>query len=158
MVTEVIPSSYPLACSGDRELPAVATELLGAVQRPVRALEQHLRRLVAVPDGDARRGRATRGHRGPQPLDELARLGLVAAGHRERELLAAVAREQVGGAQAHGPGRGGLLEQPVAGEVPVLVVVGLEVVEVEDGDAQRRALAPRARELARQLLLPGAPV
>jgi hypothetical protein len=42
--------------------------------------------------------------------------------------------------------------------VAVLVVVGLEVVEVDQGKAQRLAGADRPRQLARELLVPGPPV
>ena len=58
-------------------------------------------------------------------------------------------------AGASRPRRG---QQPVAGLVAVLVVEGLEVVEVEQRQAQRAAVAAGTRELALEVLVPHAPV
>ena len=53
---------------------------------------------------------------------------------------------------------GGLAQHVVAGLVAVLVVVALEVVEVEQGDVEGRAVAPAAGDLAAECLLPTAAV
>ena len=70
------------------------------------------------------------------------------------ELVAAVARERVGGAQLRAPRRGRLLEQLVAGLVATAVVEGLEAVEIEDRHADRLAGEDRLLELR----VPGAAV
>ncbi len=61
----------------------------------------------------------------------------VASGERDRELLAAVAGEQIGVAEDRTPGAGRLAQNPVARLVAVAVVVFLEEVEVEHRDRQR---------------------
>ena len=81
-----------------------------------------------------------------------------AARERDGELLAAVAGERVAGPELGDPGGRALLQEPVAGLVTALVVVVLEEVEVEHRDAERLVVAAGARQLARELLLPGAAV
>src|SRR3954452_5772190 len=144
--------------SAGGELGPVAPELLGPVQRAIGAVEQAAGVLAPVPQRDARRARLLLGHGLAEALDELDRLVLSAARHGERELLAAVAGQQIARAQAARPGDGRRLEQDVAGEVAALVVEALEAVDVEHGDAQRRPVAARAAELAPEGLLPGAAV
>ena len=74
------------------------------------------------------------------------------------ELLAAVAGERVRGPQHRPPGGGGRGQQLVAGLVAVVVVEGLEAVEVEHRQAQVPAVAARPRDLALEVLVPHAPV
>ena len=69
-----------------------------------------------------------------------------------------MARDQVGYARCDPPQRAHFAQQRVAGLVAVRVVVGLETVEVEHHDVQRVAKPRGARQLAAQLLLPGAAV
>ena len=90
-----------------------------------------------VPPRQSRGDRLLGRGRGSQPLDQPGRVTEIAAGQRERELLAAVAGEDVGRPQLLAPRGGELLQQPVAGLVAVDVVVVLEPVEVEDPDAER---------------------
>ena len=114
--------------------------------------------LLAVPAHQSDRAGLALGSGGAQPFGERAGVVDVAAGQRERELLAAVASEHVGGAQLRRPRGGDLLQQPVAGLMAVVVVVDLELVEVGEPHAERRPLALRPRELALERLVPRAPV
>src|SRR6185295_8933096 len=106
----------------------------------------------------ARRAGLTLGDRAAEPVDERDGVGLGAPGRDQRELLAAVAREAVGGAQATLPRARHLGQQPVAGGMAVGVVERLEVVEVEHRERDRVALALGTLELARELLVERAPV
>ena len=65
---------------------------------------------------------------------------------------------RVRGAQLRAPGGGGRGEQLVAGLVAVVVVEGLEAVEVEHRQAQLPAVAARPRDLALEVLVPHAAV
>ena len=93
-----------------------------------------------------------------QALDDDHRLLERAGGEQHGELVAAVAGEEVLGANVRAPGAGAVLQQRVAREMAELVVHRLEPVEVDQGDGKRRAVAPCARHLARELLVPAAPV
>ena len=85
-------------------------------------------------------------------LGHLQRLVAARLGQRQRELLAAVAGEHFlfAHARAHAPRQ--LLEHVVAGEVPVLVVDLLEVVDVEHHQRQRPLVARAARDLLLEVL------
>ena len=74
-------------------------------------------------------------------------------GQQEHELVAAVAGEQVGRAGAAGEPRGDLAQQLVAGGVPERVVDELEVVEVDVEHGGGAAVAARAGERQRRVLL-----
>src|ERR1700754_349113 len=78
----------------------------------------------------------------------------VRAGQGQGELLSPVAGEDVPGAQTLAPGAGDLLEEAVPDLVAVGVVVVLEPVQVEDRDAECRAAAIGAGDLAVELLVP----
>ena len=114
--------------------------------------------LGEVPAGEAgRAGLPARGRR-PQAFDDLRRLLERAVGQDDEELLAAEADDRVGAAQLRVPGDRAFAQDRVAGEVAVGVVVGLEVVDVDDRQAERRLGAAGPRHLARQLLVERAPV
>src|SRR5581483_12171391 len=63
-------------------------------------------------------------------------------GEDQDELIAAVARDDVGAAADGLEDRGCLLERDIAPQVPVLVVVALEGVDVENRGLKGSALAP----------------
>ena len=136
----------------------IAAGLLGLVEGLVGAAEETLGGLLPVPEHEPGRGGLSARSRGAQALDQVARVAEVAAGQRERELLAAVAGEHVGSSQLVAPGGRELLEHPVAGLMAVHVVVVLEPIEVDDPDAERSRLALRSGELAIERLVPGAAV
>ena len=77
----------------------------------------------------------------------------VRLGQDPRELLAADARDHLVAAHARAEPVPDLHEDRVAHRVPVGVVEPLEVVEVEDREADRTSVAPRPRHLDRQTLL-----
>ena len=79
--------------------------------------------------------------------------GAVQTGADEHELVAAEPGEQVAGAGDAADAARDLDEHLVAGGVPERVVDELEVVEVDVERGDRLRLAPRAREVARELLL-----
>ena len=83
-------------------------------------------------------------HGGDDLVAHRAGAVLAGAGHEHDELVAAVAGDDVAVAAALGEQRRHVLEQPVAGLVPVAVVDRLEVVHVEEQDAGRAAAAARA--------------
>src|SRR5581483_12469567 len=94
----------------------------------------------------------------PESLDDAVGEVEPAAAEQHGELLAAVAGDDVAGAQHREPRGHHRLQDAVARLVALLVVEDLEVVEVEHGDAERLAVAPAAGDAALQLLVPGAPV
>src|SRR6476661_3224622 len=112
----------------------------------VGAAEQIRRRLVARSACDTRGARLPAWRRGSQTVDDSARGLEVVLAQQHDELLAAVASERVARAQLRTPGGGRLLEEAVPGLVAMVVVVGLETVEVEDRDADRVRLAGRLLE------------
>ena len=88
---------------------------------------------------------------GDEPADllaERARAGDVGLGQDRGELLAAVAREQLLATDAAEQPARHLAQHVVAGEVAVLVVDRLEVIDVEHQQRQRPAVARAARDLA----------
>ena len=93
---------------------------------------------------------------------DLPGAGLVGARQAQDELVPAVPAQQVGAAQPAGPAGGQLAQQGVAGAVALPVVDHLEVVEVEDREAQRLAgpvrrgpgCAPASASQARRLATP----
>ena len=93
-----------------------------------------------------------------QAAEELLRLLDPRLGQDHRELVAADAARDVGGADhlAHALGRLG--EHGVAGEMADLVVHVLEVVEVEDDQGEPPVVAVRAGALARERLVEVPPV
>src|SRR6476661_7634583 len=104
------PATGPPASVADD---AVATGVLGRVERTVRPRDQLRAVLGAVPADDPGGGGALVGSRGAQALEEPRRLLRVAVDERDRELVAAVAGDQVGGPQRPLPLGRGLLQQPV---------------------------------------------
>jgi hypothetical protein len=93
-----------------------------------------------------------------QALEQLVRACGVARRQQQAELLAAPARQHVGVAQVLAPEVPGQPQQAIAALVAVLVVVGLEEVEIEHDDRQRQAGPPRDAHLAIEQLLPRPPV
>ena len=102
-----------------REVHAITAAALRLIHRGVGTGDERVRVLAAVPlrdpAGDRDPGRGV----GADPLDD--RRGVAEAGAREqqRELLAAVAGDQVHLADLTGPARGRLLQQAVAGSMAV---------------------------------------
>ncbi len=143
----------------------VAPGALRPVQRAVGQLEQaagvalvvrvrrHAGRAGELPASDLYLG-----DRGACPLGCLGCVGAVDAREDERELLPAEARDDVvlahGGAQLPGDGD----QHLVALGMAVGVVDGLEVVEVDDHDAERALERGRAGDLVPQPLVAGAMV
>ena len=96
--------------------------------------------------------------REPLALDELAQLLAqrrafldVGLGQDQHEFLAAVAADQVAGAEVFGDGLGDAAQDRVAGGVAIRVVDRLEVVDVDERDAQRSPVAGRALDLGEQV-------
>src|SRR5215218_792718 len=135
----------------------VAARFLGGVEGAVGPGDQGGRVLAAVPPGNPE-GAGALGLGGAEALGDLHGVVQPAVGEQDGELLAAVAGHHVGPADHGLPGGGRLLEEPVPGLVAVAVVVGLEVVEVEQGHAHRLPGPGRPGQLPRQLLVPGPPV
>ena len=88
-----------------------------------------------------------------QPPVEQLRLFDPGLGEHDRELVAAVARRDVGRAQHLAEPVGDAGERGVPDEVVEPVVDPLEVVEVEDDEREPAAVAARARHLALERLL-----
>jgi hypothetical protein len=74
---------------------------------------------------------------GVELFEDLPGAPLVRGGQAQDELVTPVPAQQVGTAQPPGPAGGQVAQEGVAGTVPVPVVDLLEVVEVEDREAQR---------------------
>jgi hypothetical protein len=89
-------------------------------------------------------------HRSLQALKPLRRL---AARHQQQEFLAAPARQQIGAAQGLAGQFSQAPEHGVADGVAMLVVDQLEAIEVDEGQRQRLAQAPQARQRGVQGLL-----
>src|SRR6185369_9517494 len=77
---------------------------------------------------------------------------------QDAELVAAEPPDDVGIAHAVDEDLGDMLEGGIAGSMAVLVVDGLQPVEVEIDDAGRRAVAPGKGHHARQLAHEGTSV
>jgi hypothetical protein len=77
---------------------------------------------------------------------------------QHRELLAAVARDQIVVAQPRGEGLRGGAQQRVAALAAVRVVEALEVIQVDEADAAGLASAARALQALGEFLVPHAPV
>src|SRR3954469_18117189 len=120
MFLDVTPATHPLSVGGlgsgrglVRGGDAVAAGVLGRVEGGVGALYELVGRLGGVPLGHACRAGLLGGGRLAEALED--REGGVggAVGEDDGELLAAVAREDVGGPQDGAPRSGGLLEQAI---------------------------------------------
>ncbi len=90
---------------------------------------------------------------GAQALGELHRAVGARGGQRDRELVAADAVGAVARALGRADRLRKRLQALVAGLVAVLVVDGLEVVEVDEHERERRRGAADALELAREVLV-----
>ena len=140
----------------------VAPERLGRIHRGVRVADEVLHpELLPGPTDDADRDRDRQ--RGialdaeALPLDELAQLLAqrrafldVGLGEDEHEFLAAVAADEVARPEVLGDGLGDPAQDDVAGGVAVRVVDRLEVVDVDEGDAQRSLVARRPLDFGEQ--------
>ena len=112
-------------------------------------------REVADPDRGRDRqavGERPRGHRRAHALGGGERLGRGGVGQQPGELLAADPADGVDRARLARDPRGGLGEHAVADRMAVLVVDGLEVVEVDDDEAERAAARGEAVGLLAQAL------
>ena len=96
---------------------------------------------------DVEAGRRQIGRLAAESLGQLHRAVEVGAGQQDGELVAAQPRDQVAGPHAAGEQRGDLSQRLVAAGVAVAVVDLLEVVDVEEDDADDGAGAggPRCR-------------
>ena len=102
--------------------------------------------------------RTDRLQRLPQALGEFDGSFLARVRKQHDELFAADTGEHVAFSQALLDGAGRRDENPVAGRMAVRVVHLLEVVEVEQGERQRRSVPVRALDLVRQRFFECAPV
>ena len=141
----------------------VAPERLGRIHRRVRIAHERLHpELQASAAGDPDRDRhrqlgvALDGE--PLALDELAQLLAqrrafldVGLGQDQHEFLAAVASDQVAGTEVFGDGLGDAAQDRVTCGVAIRVVDRLEVVDVDERDAERTAIACRALDLGEQI-------
>ena len=89
-----------------------------------------------------------RGDRHPDALPDVRRLAGARAPQDDHELLAAVARRRVLGADGGGDRPGDGAQHHVAGGVPVAVVEALEVVDVDHQDAGAVTAATPGRRIA----------
>ena len=138
----------------------VASERLGRVHRGVGVADERVHaQLGAGPAGDADRDRdrdlraavdreALALHGRAQLLGQRGAFLDAGLGQDEHELLAAVAADEVGCAQAGRDRLGDAAQDDVADGVAVRVVDGLEVVDVDERDRQRALVARRALDLA----------
>ncbi len=85
-------------------------------------------------------------------LGELHRVVVIDLGQHDRELLAAVAREDVFAPDASLDHRGEVLEHVVTGEVAEAVVDAFEAIDVEHDQRQVAAIAQRAPDLSLERL------
>src|SRR5262245_45039734 len=114
---------------------AVAAHPLRLVERGIRAADELLGRLAAVPAHDPGRHGLVAGHHGAEPFDDVLRVLETTPRKRDAELIAAVAREDVALSKLPPPRRRALLLQQVAGLVsPVVggVVENVGVAHSED--------------------------
>jgi hypothetical protein len=125
-------------------------------------VDQHLEVVAAAGFGDPGADRDPRRHgvalrrlgRHPRP-DALGDLGggrRVGLREHEQELLAAVARGEVGAAQRGAEDRRESTQNLVAGQVPEGVVEALEVIDVDHRHRQRPPVAPAALDLGLERL------
>ena len=145
----------PLSLHGDRQLvgrDAIPAGALGEVEGRVSAAQQRLG--IATVDripqrhaaGDAERRQVV--HR-PRVATRTRSATAMApfrstSGQQEQELLAAVAEGHVGAAGRTSQDLPDSTERGIAGQVTVLVVVRLEMVEVEEDERKRQRTQPVA--------------
>lgn len=127
---------------------AVAARPLGAAERGVGAGEPRRNALLRAQLGDTRgqrdgdpRGLGAAGNHRTQRLGNVPGLGEPGERQQHHELLAAVAEQPVVAAQAARAERRQAAQHAVPGQVPVAVVDGLEVVDVEHHEGHGGALA-----------------
>ena len=140
----------------------VPSQRLGRVHRGVGVADERLHpKLLAGsaddPDRDRHRQVRVALDAEPRPLDELAQLLAELGafldrrlGQDQHEFLTAVAADQVARAQAFGDRLGDAPQDDVAGRVAVRVVDRLEVVDVDECDAQGPLVARGAFHLGEQ--------
>ena len=148
---------------GERVRDAAAAGLLAVQQRAVGARHELGGAEARAPGGHAGGGAGgvaldELGDRGRDPVDgaggDLQRGLLVGGGDDQRELVAAVARGDVVGADAAAQRGADAAQDLVAGQVAVLLVDALEVVEVDQHQRGRLGgAAGRAADLAPELLV-----
>ena len=130
---------------------------LDLVHRPIGGLHELVRRRRDIGQrGDAdRRGQAhvelvggqeaVRRNPVADALGDHDRAVATGLGQDHRELVAAKARHDVGFAGARADDRGGLHQRTAARQVPVGIVHGLEAVQIDEQQRQRRCrCGPRA--------------
>src|SRR5450756_496119 len=143
---------------GLKGLDLVAAAILCCVKGCVGSVDQSPRGVLGPslgkPDADSLAAR----HEAEQTGRNGVGLFKVASGQGEGELLPAPSSDDVTGAQLGADGGDKVPQQYVAGDMAVGVVVGLEVVHVDQGDGERVAGAPGASQLAVNLLVPAATV
>ena len=93
-----------------------------------------------------------------QALDDAQGVLGIAARKQQPELLASHAGEDVDRTDLRAPARAEITQRDVAGGVAAAVVVGLEVVDVEQRDRERVLQALGVRERERELRVPGTAV
>ena len=141
----------------------VAPERLGRVHRRVGVADERVHPQLRLPEPPAMPiemvtamspcaldGEALALDERPQLLGEGRPFLDVRLGQDQHELLAAVAADQVRGAQVGRDRLGHAAQDDVADGVPVRVVDGLEVVDVDERDRQRPAVARRPLDLGEQ--------
>ena len=141
----------------------VAPERLGRIHRRVRIAHERLHPELQAgaagdPDRDRHRQLGVALDREPLALDELAQLLAqrrafldVGLGQDQHEFLAAVASDQVAGAEVFGDGLGDAAQDRVTCGVAIRVVDRLEVVDVDERDAERSSVAGRALDFGEQI-------
>ena len=146
---------------------AVAAGSLGFVQCRVRAREQFLERTVAACDPDRDRQQARFALRvwdvgmldcRADPLGDRDRPLGVGVAQDQQEFLASEPVGRVGGAQRAARGGGDQPQRLIARQVPEPVVVGLEVVDVADGDRDLLTVFALQRLVHRPVVRQRAPV
>jgi hypothetical protein len=128
---------------------------LGGVEGVVGANHQAVGALGAVPRGDPDRATVRAWHPRTKASANIGSVGFAAGRHHEREFVASDPSQHIVWAQHPGPLVGDFDQQQVSRRMPVPVVYGLEVVDIDQSNGNRLTGAPGARQCADKFSLPG---
>jgi hypothetical protein len=132
-----------VAKSSTERRPHNSARRLRLVEGVIGAADQPVRCFHPIPLGCADRAGQRRRVRNAHPIQALGRAGKIGVAEKDDKLFAAVAGDAILRAQAVAPDLGCSFEVDIAGLVAELIIEILEPVEVDHGQADRAAVAPR---------------
>ena len=134
-----------------RRFGVIVSDALGVVEGVVGANHQAVCSLGAVPRGDPDRATVRPRHPRTKASANIGSVGFAAGRHHEREFVASDPSQQIVWAQHPGPLVGDFDQQQVSRRMPVPVVDGLEVVDIDQSNGNGLTGAPESGQGTGQL-------